>query len=354
MRKDDFIISTTHFLEGYSIEKYLGIVTDRIVVGVDVFSEFFASFSDALGGRSKIFENRINELHGQVLAKMKKQAIAMGANSIIGVSLDTDEISGKNKLMFMATVAGTAVIIKKKHGNEELQFNEEYHNIITSEEVENLILMNKCIDKLSNKNLPLNDLKLTLHELNNNDLLVAVDIIIDALIRIDYVDLSKDTTDNIINYLSKFNKSELTEKLNKRLINSSIKSNFFYTIYEQVAMINYQDISTMISKVDITILEKTIFKQLLKFKETYNYNDIKYIELIIDQLNNLLNNNVIEKYQGPLSSGWVCLCGTKNTDTSNYCKKCTKGKSGLTYEQISEINKIIEHLIKIKMVLGQI
>lgn len=42
--KKGFIISTTDYLEGYSIEKYLGVVTDRIVVGAGMFYEFFCGF----------------------------------------------------------------------------------------------------------------------------------------------------------------------------------------------------------------------------------------------------------------------------------------------------------------------
>ena len=43
------IVSTTNDIKGYEINKYIGLVNANIVIGANVFSDFFASFTDVLG-----------------------------------------------------------------------------------------------------------------------------------------------------------------------------------------------------------------------------------------------------------------------------------------------------------------
>ncbi|MBQ4446210.1 MAG: heavy metal-binding domain-containing protein, partial [Prevotella sp.] len=46
------ILSTTPNLEGYKIEKYLGVVTGETIIGANMFKDLFASVRDIVGGRS--------------------------------------------------------------------------------------------------------------------------------------------------------------------------------------------------------------------------------------------------------------------------------------------------------------
>lgn len=45
----------------------------------------------------------------------------MGANAIVGFKVDFDEISGKDKSMFMVSVSGTACIIEINNSKESSQ-----------------------------------------------------------------------------------------------------------------------------------------------------------------------------------------------------------------------------------------
>ena len=51
------ILSTTPNLEGYKIEKYLGVVTGETIIGANMFKDLFASVRDIVGGRSGAYEN---------------------------------------------------------------------------------------------------------------------------------------------------------------------------------------------------------------------------------------------------------------------------------------------------------
>ena len=105
----NFIITTTNTLEGYSIEKYYGVVSSHVVAGTGLFSDFAASFSDVFGGRSGSYQKQLNSIKNEVLSNLEKEAKLLGANGVLGLKIDFDEISGKGKTMLMVTALGTAV-----------------------------------------------------------------------------------------------------------------------------------------------------------------------------------------------------------------------------------------------------
>ena len=104
------IITSTNDIKGYKITKYLGLINMNVVIGVNFFSDFFASFTDVFGGYSSEYQSKLDKIYADALNCLESKAKALNANSIIGVHFDFDEISGKGKQMFMVTAYGTAVI----------------------------------------------------------------------------------------------------------------------------------------------------------------------------------------------------------------------------------------------------
>ncbi|UKS27337.1 YbjQ family protein [Paenibacillus sp. HWE-109] len=102
------IITTTSTIEGSPIKQYLGIVTDEVIMGANVFRDFKASITDLVGGRSRAYEGKLQEARDAALAEMTQQAAGMGANGIVGVDIDYEVIRDG---MLMVAVSGTAVIV---------------------------------------------------------------------------------------------------------------------------------------------------------------------------------------------------------------------------------------------------
>jgi uncharacterized protein YbjQ (UPF0145 family) len=100
------ILSTTSTLEGFRIEKYLGLVSGETIIGANIFKDFFASITDIVGGRSGAYEQVLREAKSTALAEMEMQARQLGANAIIGIDLDYETI---REGMLMVTVSGTAI-----------------------------------------------------------------------------------------------------------------------------------------------------------------------------------------------------------------------------------------------------
>lgn len=103
------ILTTTNLIPGYSIDKYKGMVSANQVIGVNIISEWIASITDVIGGMSGTFRRKLDSVYNDVLSALSDKAKGLGANAIIGVKMDFDEISSNGKTMFMLTAQGTAV-----------------------------------------------------------------------------------------------------------------------------------------------------------------------------------------------------------------------------------------------------
>ncbi len=103
------LISTTSVLQDKKIIDYKGIVAGEVILGANIFRDFFANIRDIIGGRSGAYEEVLREAKDTALKEMEEQATKLGANAIIGIDLDYEMIA---KGMLMVTASGTAVIIE--------------------------------------------------------------------------------------------------------------------------------------------------------------------------------------------------------------------------------------------------
>jgi uncharacterized protein YbjQ (UPF0145 family) len=109
---DDVQIFTTPILDGIKIKEYKGIVIVRNVRAVNIIRDFFTSFRDIFGGRSRSFQEVMRTMQEDVIAEAKEEASKLGANAIVAFALDYDNIGSKGKSLLMASAKGTAVVIE--------------------------------------------------------------------------------------------------------------------------------------------------------------------------------------------------------------------------------------------------
>jgi len=65
-----------------------------------------ASVRDVVGGRSKAYEEKMNEARDIAIKEMVEKAQALGADAVVGVDIDYETV-GNN--MMMVSASGTAV-----------------------------------------------------------------------------------------------------------------------------------------------------------------------------------------------------------------------------------------------------
>lgn len=107
------IISTTDGLEGHDIVEYKGIVTGEAILGTNIFRDFFAGIRDIVGGRSGSYEKVLRDARETALVELETEARRLGANAVIGVDIDYENIStGSSGSMLMVSASGTAVLVR--------------------------------------------------------------------------------------------------------------------------------------------------------------------------------------------------------------------------------------------------
>lgn len=108
----DILVATTPVVEGFACVEYRGLVTARNVRGVNVIRDFITAFRDVFGGRSGSYEEVMEDMEREVLEEIRAGAQRLGANAVIGFTLDFDNIGSKNKSLLMAHGKGTAVVLR--------------------------------------------------------------------------------------------------------------------------------------------------------------------------------------------------------------------------------------------------
>ena len=102
------IITTTPSVEGHQIAEYYGIVFGEVISGVNFVKDFTAGLSNFFGGRSGTYEEELVNARNAAMQEMQQRAAELGANAIVGVDIDYEELGSDNG-MLMVTASGTAV-----------------------------------------------------------------------------------------------------------------------------------------------------------------------------------------------------------------------------------------------------
>ncbi len=102
------LLTTTTTIDGRRILSYHGLVSGEAILGANVFRDLFAGIRDVVGGRSAAYEKELRRAKDIALQEMTEQAVALGANAIIGIDLDYETV-GHGGSMLMVSASGTAV-----------------------------------------------------------------------------------------------------------------------------------------------------------------------------------------------------------------------------------------------------
>lgn len=107
------ILSTTDIIQGATVEAYLGVVTAEVVYGTNALRDFFAGIRDIIGGRTASYERVFERGQQEAIAELEQRAARLGANAVIGISVDTGTINiDQTGALLLITATGTAVRVR--------------------------------------------------------------------------------------------------------------------------------------------------------------------------------------------------------------------------------------------------
>ncbi len=108
-------ITTTPSFENGTITEYKAPVVTHIAMGLNFMKDVFTSFTDVFGGKSKSYQSTLDRATQEAINELVTKAHYTGANAIVGLKIDTGEISSKDKSLIMITVSGTPVEVAFKN-----------------------------------------------------------------------------------------------------------------------------------------------------------------------------------------------------------------------------------------------
>lgn len=337
---------TTPIIDGMPIEKYFGIVTANQVAGTGFFTDLTASFSDLFGGNSGAYRESMNNLCKDVTECLKEKAAELGANAIIGVSIDYDSISAKSMSMFMVSIQGTAVRIS----NSTAEIHETKENEISWDKL-NLAYHKRKIKRKIESSETISDEEWNfLHE---NDVEALTPLLYQYYQKC--IDAPKEGSSNTggmyvgpqlplwaTSGISNFEKylSKLDYKEAMKYVYQDVCG--FKDIIINNKLFSASNIIKIAQegKLDIAI------SLLSVEKPSYNIQDLSEMKELSKLLQNLPDVGKKEEVKGGLfSSGgmkFICSCGTKNEISAEYCSCCGKNIKGVFRQEQEAINNYVE------------
>ena len=106
----DFV-STTFTIDGYRTKHHVGMVRGIVVRSRSILGTLGASLQTLVGGNISLLTSLCEKTRSDAFELMVNQAMALGANAIIGVRYDATEVmQGVTEVLCY----GTAVIVEKQ------------------------------------------------------------------------------------------------------------------------------------------------------------------------------------------------------------------------------------------------
>ncbi len=104
------MVSTTNDIAGYRIVRHLGLVRGITVRSRSIVGNFFGGIQTLFGGRISVYANLAEQARQEAFDKMCQHAADGGANAIIGMRYDANDImDGVTEVL----AYGTAVLVEK-------------------------------------------------------------------------------------------------------------------------------------------------------------------------------------------------------------------------------------------------
>ena len=329
MKTNDFIITVTNNIEGCPIEKYIDSICTNVVVGTNIFSDFVAALSDFFGGFSGSYKKKLELIYNEATKELKNKAKNLGANAIIGFSIDFDEVSGAGKSMFMVSASGTACKVKYPDDNFEETSKSEF---VTQDFIDFEIVRRYIIKSINSGSAIKSDYIEFLYEFPQKE--IAQNLITRYLL--EYTD--NDDKRFIEKYFTLLPKTDIIDNI--------------YSLYPE----NSQKIGTLIKRcklfspthiLDIAKSNIHLAIDLLDSrKDFYQKDDLVLMKEIINLIEKLPDTGKIEMVKGGLLSKeqekYICENGHKNNTDVEFCETCDLNIKGLNQNEVAKIEQLKE------------
>lgn len=328
--KENFIITVTNDIQGHSIEQYVDTICANVVVGTNVFSDLAASLSDFFGGFSGTYRNKLELIYNEAKKDLKNKARNIGANAIVGFSVDFDEISGGGKSMFMISASGTACVINDTCAKSEIEKTDSVSQDALDVEVRRLFIRRE----ICKGSLVKEEWRNFLFEHPQVDI---INNLLDLYINLNnytvgegYLGL-REFVEKYFAFLPKENVIPPVYNIlldNPERISCLIHASNLFSPTHILSLVENKNIDLSIRLLDVN-------------KDYYNREDLELMNKILLTYDNLPDTGKIEVVKGSLLSReqekFICDAGHKSSREKEFCDTCNRNIKGLHKDQVAAI-----------------
>lgn len=342
------LVTTTSNIEGWNIDRYLGVITYQIVIGANLFKDVFASWRDVFGGNVKSYQRELEKMEEIALDELKKKASQKGGNIIIGLRLDFDEISGGGKSMFMLSASGTAV----KAISQNNVTAERYEDKVSFEQLDFEKNRIKIIDELNEEKFKVDSIE------------VVADLTkykIEAVKQVGNF-LNNYSSDHFENNKMIF--IEYFSTVSNKSISSFVKRNGFLTmssfafqklvkIFDEIKWFDFEVCEYLLNLDNTEAHQRAIYLLELD-KSNYIIDDVKLLKNISDQIKKTYSGypRIIDSKGvfGKEKQKWECPnCKVQNLVELDTCSSgCGSNKYGFIKPRVNPFQLSEELLLEAK------
>lgn len=102
-------ITTTDTLPGHRVTDVLDVITAENALNVTVFADFLMGLTETAAGRNATMQMGIRKARSACLTELREEALLVGGNAVIGVSVQYVQFTGGSKSIVLLAASGTAV-----------------------------------------------------------------------------------------------------------------------------------------------------------------------------------------------------------------------------------------------------
>jgi len=338
----NILVTTTSTLQGgLTIQQYLRPISTQIVAGAGFLKDFAASFTDLFGGRSDSYQKQLTSIYNEAIDRLKNHASDIGANCIVGLKIDMDEISGKGKEMFMITAIGTAVIIDGYDFESPLLKAEETMDFVSLEQLSLQKSKKKILATAEAGKLEYDDK--TWDFITTNQVQEMFMYVVARFRQIvfanDYADSFNDKTFDFLNALPEDTASQLLHDAIATEENDTFAMKLT-NLAGQLQLVDYDCIENLLQQPDFKMKKRALWL-INNNKPSYNRQDLERLRTITALIAEKFKERGTRSMKKQMLSSkekevWACECG-KTNDIDAVCTSCTKDIYGFKTNEINAV-----------------
>jgi len=353
MRTKDVKVTTTSGFDGVEIIEYMEPITAHVVVGMNLFKDFLAGLSDIFGGRSNTYQNTLASINDDAINELRKKAFSLGANCILGLKIDNDEISSQNKSMLMVTAVGTAA--KANFSHQGITANKKTKpDEISLDKFDFLRQKKMLLINCENNKLKITDdfwdfaISNQVSEFADH-LIFRLKEYAPQCVDSYQLDSLNKFTQRLADYFNVIDIETSTRCLYDSLndANSQQIRDLIIGIISDIKLVDYDRIIKLVKDADFD-LKKNALQILKTDKISYSKSDILRLITLVDLIRTTFKERgtITTKKKALLTKEkeiWICECGKENDIEQEYCSICKKDFYGF-YENEMDPAQAIEKI----------